>query len=80
MNSLLVDFNSFNNNTNEENSYTIIYMIDEMQEKMMTFPPLSQAQKSRKQLLQQIVNNLKYLSLKIHSKTVVCFQNIISIM
>ena len=47
-----------------------------MQTRMMTFLPLLQTQRSRKQQLQQVPNNLKDLFLKIRSKPVVRFQQI----
>ena len=61
---LLVDVNSFNNTTSEENSDTNIN--DGPNARMMimiTFPSLSQTQRSRKQSLQQVSSNLKHLSL-----------------
>ena len=73
----LVVVNSFNNSANEKNSDTTKDRSDTS--KNDDFHTIIINSEIKKQLLQQVPNKLKDLSLKIRSKAVVYFQQIITI-
>ena len=76
--SQLVDVNSFNNGTNEENSDTTKDKSNAS--KNDDFPTIIVDSEIKKAIITVGPNNLKDLSLKIRSKIVVYFQQIITIM